>query len=208
MLAEYALRDIDKLVGVSEYKLFEKLPEQYAELLPSAEDIASRIGAIERVDEIENFIATTLSDDVQHNALNFVQFLRSHEMQFERGKGYWEDKFYWLIKFRGEYVCFVLIDGIAECGQPWVIWTDDSGSNWYETLHLDEHTREIAWANIDFCGNCGNCDGGKPKTIFGKTFENVCRTTFRFDNPDSEAVECAKQLVELRKADILKRQEK
>jgi predicted nuclease of restriction endonuclease-like (RecB) superfamily len=44
MVAEYALRDIEKPIGVSEYKLFEKLPKKYAKLLPSAEDIENRIG--------------------------------------------------------------------------------------------------------------------------------------------------------------------
>jgi hypothetical protein len=47
MIAEYSLRDIDKPIGVSEYKLFDKLPKEYADILPSAEDIEKRIGAIE-----------------------------------------------------------------------------------------------------------------------------------------------------------------
>jgi hypothetical protein len=29
MIAEYSLRDIEKPIGVSEYKLFEKLPKEY-----------------------------------------------------------------------------------------------------------------------------------------------------------------------------------
>jgi len=44
MIAEYALRDIEKPIGVSEYKLFEKLPKEYKDLLPSVEDIKKRIG--------------------------------------------------------------------------------------------------------------------------------------------------------------------
>lgn len=43
MIAEYSLRDIDKPIGVSEYKLFEKLPKEYENILPSAEDIEKRI---------------------------------------------------------------------------------------------------------------------------------------------------------------------
>jgi predicted nuclease of restriction endonuclease-like (RecB) superfamily len=43
MIAEYSLRDIEKPIGVSEYRLFEKLPEEYADVLPSAEDIERRI---------------------------------------------------------------------------------------------------------------------------------------------------------------------
>lgn len=44
MIAEYSLRDIDKPIGVSEYKLFDKLPKEYENILPSAEDIEHRIG--------------------------------------------------------------------------------------------------------------------------------------------------------------------
>jgi hypothetical protein len=44
MIAEYALRDIEKPIGISEYKLFEKLPKKYKKLLPSAADIEKHIG--------------------------------------------------------------------------------------------------------------------------------------------------------------------
>jgi predicted nuclease of restriction endonuclease-like (RecB) superfamily len=43
MIAEYSLRDIEKPIGVSEYKLFEKLPKEYENILPSVEDIETRI---------------------------------------------------------------------------------------------------------------------------------------------------------------------
>jgi len=44
LIAEFALKDIDKPIGVSEYRLVKDLPADLADLLPSAEDIASRIG--------------------------------------------------------------------------------------------------------------------------------------------------------------------
>ena len=43
VVAEYALRDIGKPMGVSEYRLAELLPEGFAELLPSTEDIEKRM---------------------------------------------------------------------------------------------------------------------------------------------------------------------
>jgi predicted nuclease of restriction endonuclease-like (RecB) superfamily len=46
MIAEYSLRDIEKPIGVSEYKLFKNLPKEYENILPSAEDIEKRIGTI------------------------------------------------------------------------------------------------------------------------------------------------------------------
>jgi len=46
MIAEYSLRDIEKPIGVSEYKLLKSLPAEYENILPSAEDIEKRIGEI------------------------------------------------------------------------------------------------------------------------------------------------------------------
>ena len=51
MIAEYSLRDIEKPIGVSEYKLFKSLPKEYENVLPSAEDIEKRIGEIPGDDE-------------------------------------------------------------------------------------------------------------------------------------------------------------
>ena len=43
LVAEYALNDIGKPMGVSEYRLAEVLPEGFADLLPSPEGIEKRI---------------------------------------------------------------------------------------------------------------------------------------------------------------------
>jgi len=154
---------------------------------------------------IENFICEVLTGDAQKNALEFVAYLRANEMLFERGKGYWENKLYWLIKYKNEYVCFILINAPDEKPDLWTIWSDDSDSNWFEDFPLDEHMKEIAWKNVDFCVNCGgNCSPGKRKTIFGKEFNNVCRTTMKFTNPDVEELEFMKKMVVIRKYDILR----
>ena len=43
LVAEYALKDISKPIGVSEYKITRELPEDLGKQLPSVEDIKSRI---------------------------------------------------------------------------------------------------------------------------------------------------------------------
>ena len=161
--------------------------------------------------KIENVICETLTDDAQINALHFVKYLRTNDVVFERGKGYWEDKPYWMITYKDEYVCFIFIHGspVKYIDEPegWILWSDDSDLNWYADAPIGERAKEIAWENVDICGKCSPsspCYSGSRKTIFGKEFDNVCRTTFRFDNPDSEAVECVKKLLELRKNDIEK----
>ena len=44
LIAEYALRDINKPIGVSEYRITEDIPEKFRRQLPSIEDIKNRIG--------------------------------------------------------------------------------------------------------------------------------------------------------------------
>jgi hypothetical protein len=158
--------------------------------------------------KIEHSIYEALSGDMQKNALELASFLRINEMLFERGKGYWEDKYYWMIKFKEEYVCFILI-GSEDKTEPesWIIWSDDSDSNCYADFPLNKKIKKIFWENVNFCGNCGGCShnknpGGKNKTIFGKEFANVCITAMKFTNPDIETIECIKKMVEIRKNDI------
>ena len=45
LTAEYALKDIDKPIGVSEYKLSDFVPAELADTLPSVDDIEKRINA-------------------------------------------------------------------------------------------------------------------------------------------------------------------
>lgn len=160
---------------------------------------------------IINHIREVLAGDAQKHAFYFVTYLQEQGMQLIRGKGYWEDKHYWIIKHQGEHVCFILVNGFglfAHKDEPegWYIWSDDSGKvDWFADSQPDEDLKEIAWANVDFCGHCGGrCDGGFRKTIFGKEFDHVCNTTFRFDNPNADAVGCAVKLIELRKQTIKK----
>ena len=47
-VAEYALRDINKPIGISEYRLAESLPEQLKGSLPTIEELESELGASKR----------------------------------------------------------------------------------------------------------------------------------------------------------------
>ena len=51
LTAEYALRDINKPIGVSEYKLSDFVPRELVDTLPSAEDIEKRIKDKYRIEE-------------------------------------------------------------------------------------------------------------------------------------------------------------
>ena len=51
LIAEYALKDINKPVGVSEYKLLQDIPEYLQSQLPKAEDIELHIKDIEEIEK-------------------------------------------------------------------------------------------------------------------------------------------------------------
>jgi YhcG PDDEXK nuclease domain len=44
-IAEYALRDINKPIGISEYRLAESLPEKLKGNLPTIEELESELGS-------------------------------------------------------------------------------------------------------------------------------------------------------------------
>ena len=153
---------------------------------------------------LEAHIAEHLSGELRNIALEFAAFLRSADTELVRGGGYWEGKPYWLAAYNGEFVCALLIGAEHPNQNPntFTIWSDNCGTTWYENTNLDDNLKEAFWQSVDFCGSCGFCSGGTRKIIFGREFDNVCGTTFRFDNPDRTAIKCAIKMVELRKNDI------
>ena len=54
MVAKYALKDINKPVGVSEYKLLQDILEYLQSQLPKAEDIEMHTKDIEEIENKEN----------------------------------------------------------------------------------------------------------------------------------------------------------
>ena len=98
-------------------------------------------------EQIEKIVGDTVVGYEQRNILEFIAFLRANEMSFERGTGYWEKQLYWMIKYRNQFVCFILINGTGpeKKFSPFTIWSDDSSSNWFEKFPLDEHMKKIAW---------------------------------------------------------------
>lgn len=50
VVAEYALKDLSKPMGVSEYKITSRLPVEFMAQLPSVEDIQKRIQGTGRSD--------------------------------------------------------------------------------------------------------------------------------------------------------------
>ncbi|MCM1114130.1 MAG: GNAT family N-acetyltransferase [Clostridium sp.] len=153
---------------------------------------------------VKNCINEIFDSNIKIIALKFVDYLNNNKMVFEKAVGYWENQQYFYVKYKGRIICYILFNGKDDETEfyPFTIWSDDSNSNWYCNADLDEHTKSIAIKHIDICENCGACSGGTQKQIFGNQYNNVCRTTFRFINPNIDELECLKKLVLLRKRDI------
>lgn len=151
---------------------------------------------------ISNYISENLSSPDKEIALDFVDFLKSQGCEFIKDNGYWKDKIYFLVKFCDKYVCFIAIKDPDEPHNRWTVWSDDMDSDFLSAHENDDTLKKSAWEHVDLCGKCGSCGGGRKKIIFGKTFDNVCGCTFRFDNPDSNDLTALKKIVEIRIKEI------
>jgi len=162
-------------------------------------------------EKIEANINEVLKDSTQENALDFIAYLGTDDME------YVHSDFCWDVKYKGESVCFIMIGGFEDKHlSHWVIWSDQVPGTWtswadgdkndeYVDFPVDEHIKEIAWANVNKCGQCGGkCSPGRRKTVLGKAFDNLCQSAMVFTNPDTEALDCAKKMIDARKGDISK----
>ena len=160
--------------------------------------------------KIEDAINELLKEETHKTASDFINFLRANEIPIEESENYWE------VKYNGQTLCYIFINGLDDLPGPWTIWSDQVPGTWatwpcdnhsgeYIDFPIDEHIREIAWNNVNFCGDCGgNCSPGRRKVILGREFDKVCNSAMAFTNPNMETLVCAKKMVEIRKNDILK----
>ena len=142
--------------------------------------------------KLEGIINDVLTGDALKNALDFAEYIRQNEMIYTG--------IHCEIHYKDKCACYVYFDTSSKIHGPWTIWTDGEYDSEHYNVSMDERMKEIAWANVSTCLNCGNsCSPGNRKTIFGKEFDNVCNAVLRFRDPDSETLECVKKLVEMRK---------
>jgi DNA-binding transcriptional MerR regulator len=170
----------------------------------TTEQLVDTVEKYFRFEEIT--IRTVLTGETQALTLDFVAHLRSLGAEFERSTtDYWANKLYWYIKYRNEFVGFILINGYGDVGdktepEGWIFWSDNYISDTFSEYTIDERIKEIAFNHVDI----GTCGGGLTVNLFGKEFYPVCNgTTFRFNNPNTEEIECAKKLAEMRIKDIM-----
>lgn len=152
---------------------------------------------------IRDCICRELSSEDKETALNFIDYLEAKQLTFYKDNSdCWKDKIYYWVKLGDKCVCFIAINDPDEKDNRWTVLSDDMGSEYLDNHPCSHEMKEIAWKNIDHCGNCGSCCGGRRRVIFGKEFSDVCGCTFRIDNPDSEALLFMKEMADIRIKEI------
>jgi len=145
-------------------------------------------------DEINEF----LMGETLKNALDFMEFLKENEMIAGGHHGE--------VSYKNNSMCFLDIGSGSEFPHPWTIYIEGDYNAIYEDTLINKRIKEIAWDNVHSCGSCSGCQPGKTISLFGKEFKNVCcNAELAFYKPDTEALECVKKLLEMRKRKILEK---
>lgn len=155
---------------------------------------------------IETIIPAHLGGEKQKAALDFVAYLRENKMPPA-----WASGNSWKSSYKGKGVCYIKLDQQGK--GTWKIEPLINASKAYEDFVEAENLRDIIWRNLALCTRChpNTCApkgmaetfSGVKKLYFGKAFDNVCRggdTSFR--NPDEEAIQCVKKLLDFRRRAI------
>jgi len=145
---------------------------------------------------IEDAINEVLSGDSRKNALELISFLKAADRD-EHFVMKMYDENGWEVTNLG----FIFISGSDEFPGPWTIWiaADNLGEHLQGQENADEHIKEFAWVHVSPCGSCGGeCSPGTSTNVFGRQFDNTCRSQLMFTNPDAAAVECMKKIIDIK----------
>jgi len=147
--------------------------------------------------KFEDVINAALKNETQKNALDFIAYLRGDENISLSSDD--NDEGRWWIRDKNNLLCELQMKAASDDSpEGWEVWFYGDSIGGQDSI-VDESIKEIAWASITLCGNCGaGCAPGKPKTVFGKVIENVCQSTLGFTNPETHILDCMKKIMESR----------
>ena len=143
--------------------------------------------------KIEDRIRATLKGDAQKNALELVAHIRSIDGsgQFTISQHDEKDESGWVASNLG----FIVITGTDDFPGPWSMWI---GANNISDDQASDCLKEFAWKHVSPCGSCGgDCSSGMSTKIFGKDFEKTCQANLMFTNPEAEAIEGMKKIIDV-----------
>ena len=115
----------------------------------------------------------------------------------------WTSANSWKVSYKSNGVCYIKLGNSS-----WQINFSGSFNKGYENIFTDDKIKETAWANVKYCVKCNTTCITAQKwvhaSVLGKELDNVCKNIrIVMLNPDAEAIECAKKLVEKSCEDII-----
>lgn len=148
--------------------------------------------------QIEVEINALLTNKRKQNALDFVSYIECMKMTPQ-----WTSTNSWAVSYKGKRVCYIKLV-IRQEENAWYIRPAVQYNDGLRDFCREEHLEDIMLDNVHFCVGCGKCKPGTTVTFFDKELKHVCNSPidFEFHNPNVEALECAKKLVEYRRTEI------
>lgn len=138
---------------------------------------------------IECNINNNLCGEALTNALDFISYLKRKGMTADDGARFC---------YKGQMMCIIIImKNEKNPNGEWFIC--DCPIYEHAGYPINENVKLFVQENVQKCRSCG-CDHearGATKIIFGKEYENLCSSEVAFINPDAEALEKIKVLMDL-----------
>jgi len=151
--------------------------------------------------KIEDVILNVVKEEHQKAALDFVEYIRDNKMTPA-----WASANSWKVSYKGQCLCYVRTAGTAHYHNlddgSWHIHFAVYSDSVYEVDVSDEDVKMI-WDNVRHCTNCSNCIPANHLTINKKEFDEVCHRWLTIKNPNADAVDCAKKLIEAIRSAVL-----
>ena len=146
--------------------------------------------------KLEEIAADLLDENNTKNFLDFNEFLRNNKVSKSK-----TDKAgtSWSVRYKNKIILHYRIRK-----DFWFIsyFKGFTQEKWFEKCekYLTEELRDFILNNINTNPGCGTCKGVENQVVLGKTFDRVCHChALLLHNPDSKALEYAKELVSINK---------
>ncbi|MBE6936677.1 MAG: hypothetical protein E7458_09355 [Ruminococcaceae bacterium] len=150
---------------------------------------------------LKNVLETRLAGEHLDAALQFAAYLEERGLRLSKDQSlFWREKQYYHVTYRDAFVCYLSIADPDDPDHAWTVYSVNSPS--YASAEVTDAVRETGWRYVDFCRYCGSCGGGRPRTVFGRRFDEVCGCTFRVDDAGTAELPFLREMVRLRMEDI------
>ena len=148
--------------------------------------------------KFEDIVATraSMSDEEKQVAYAFLEFCNAKEITYT-----WSSTNRWNLRAKGKIIGYICIGVRSRDDNSWRILLDLKELLQYEDFIKNECLTEIIDNNINYCERCNHknpCFGSA--TILGKEFSNLCGISVSFKNPNPEALDNARKIINFRLA--------